>query len=146
MKKLFIFIYLSATVSMYAGNNTTTMTPIMNRAEEIVKYIEDDMNLEIVRMEYDILRTSKATTRYLSHGWTYMIVAFGDFRFKDIDVKVYRKDDGNWQEIGKDNDDSSVAIVYISPEQDAEYGIEITAYSFNEGYEVGHYGLIIAHE
>jgi len=97
MRKLYILISLFAAVSMYAGNNTTTMTQIMNRTEEIVKYIEDGMNFEIVRMEFDILRTYKTTTRYLSNGWTYMIVAFGDFRFKDIDIKVI----GRMMTIGK---------------------------------------------
>lgn len=118
----------------------------MSRAADIVRYVEDEMDMEVVRMEYDILRTTKTTTRILSSGWTYAIIAFGDYRFKDIDVKVYRNVQGSWQLVDKDNDASAIAIVSITPQYEGEYLIEIAAYSFESGYEVGHYGLIIAHE
>ena len=74
-----------------------------------------------------------------------MIVAFGDFRFRDIDIKVYRYVNGYWQLIEKDMDAESVAAVSITPSYTEEYKIEISAYSFESDYNVGHYGLIIAH-
>ena len=146
MRKCILFILLAMTCNMYSGNYTTTMSPIMSKGEEIVKYIENELNMEVVRMEYDILRTTKTTTRILSQGWTYAIVAFGDFRFRDIDIKVYRNNQGSWQLIDKDSDANAVAVVNITPPYDGEYLIEISAYSFESGYDVGHYGLIIAHE
>lgn len=148
MKRVFsLLALLSASyLSLFAGGSSTTMSPIMSRATDIVRYVEDEMNMEVVRMEYDILRTTKTTTRVLSSGWTYMIVAFGDYRFKDIDVKVYRNIQGSWQLVEKDNDASAIAVVSIKPQYEGEYLIEITVFSFEPGYEVGHYGLIIAHE
>ncbi|MBQ2519981.1 MAG: hypothetical protein II540_01690 [Paludibacteraceae bacterium] len=148
MKKLTLFFtfLMVGVICAFAGNSSTTMTPIMSRATEIVRYVEDEMDMEVVRMEYDILRTKKTTTRVLSSGWTYMIIAFGDYRFKDIDVKVYRNVQGSWQLVDKDNDSSALAIVSITPQYEGEYMIEIVAYSFESGYDVGHYGLIIAHE
>lgn len=139
---------LLVAASVMAGDYSTSMTPIMKDAEKLVTLMEDEHDLEIVRMEYDILRTSKTTTRVLSKDWTYMIVAFGDFRFKDIDVKVYRQSSktGNWILVAHDEDESDTAIVTVTPEYDQEYLIEISAYQFNSGYEVGHYGLIIAHD
>lgn len=38
------------------------------------------------------------------------------------------------------------AAVSITPEQTCDYLIEISAYSYESGYDVGHYGLIIAHD
>lgn len=146
MRKCILLILLAMSCNMFSGNYTTTMSPIMSKGEEIVRYIENELNMEVVRMEYDILRTTKTTTRILSQGWTYTIVAFGDFRFRDIDIKVYRNNQGSWQLIDKDSDASAVAAVNITPPYDGEYLIEISAYSFESGYDVGHYGLIIAHE
>ena len=146
MRKKIILILLVAASNILAGDYSTTMSPIMSKGEDLVRYIEDELKMEIVRMEYDILRNTKTTTRVLSQGWTYTIVAFGDFRFKDIDVKVYRNYQGSWELVGKDNDASEIAVVNITPSYNEEYLIEISAYSFKPGYEVGHYGLIIAHE
>lgn len=137
---------LLVAVGAMAGNSETSMVPIMRDAEKIVSVLEDQHDMEIVRMEYDILRTTKTTTRTLSKGWTYMIVAFGDFRFKDIDVKLYRRSASGWLLVDKDDDESDTAIVSVTPEYDEDYMIEISAYKFNPGYEVGHYGLVIAHE
>lgn len=147
MKRLpLLFLMVVSVVTAFAGNSSTSMSPIMSRATEIVRYVEDEMNMEVVRQEYDILRTTKTTTRILDSGWTYAIIAFGDYRFKDIDVKVYRNVQGSWQLVAKDNDASAVALVTVTPQYEGEYLIEITAYSFEPGYDVGHYGLIIAHE
>ena len=92
------------------------------------------------------MSSTKSTIRTLSSDWEYAIVAFGDYRFKDIDVKVYRKIDGYWTLIEQDTDANSMAVVTVKPTYTAEYKIEIKAYSFESGYDVGHYGLIIAHE
>ena len=146
MKKVILLVLLTITCNILAGDYSTTMAPVMSKGEDIVKYIENELNLEVVRLEYDILRTTKTTTRILSEGWTYTICAFGDFRFKDIDIKVYRNIQGDWQLINSDNDASAIALVKITPPYEGEYLIEISAYSFEPGYDVGHYGLIIAHE
>lgn len=148
MKRFLVLLVLMSamTLDVFSENSSTTMTPIISRAVDIMKYVENDMNKEIVRMEYDILRTTKTTTRVLSSGWTYLIIAFGDYRFKDIDVKVYRNEQGSWQLVDKDNDANAVAVVSVTPQYEGEYLIEISAYSFEPGYDVGHYGLIIAHE
>ncbi|GHT14024.1 hypothetical protein FACS189426_19770 [Bacteroidia bacterium] len=53
----------------------------------------------------------------------------------------------NWWNLLRKNDKSeSVAMVTVNPAFTAEYKIAITAYSFNSGYDVGYYGLIIFHE
>ncbi len=145
-KNLFVLLVCLLVSGSIWADYSTSMRPIMDKSEEIVDMIEDDLDMEIVRIEYDILSSTKTTIRTLSSDWEYGIVAFGDYRFKDIDVKVYKKVDGYWSLVEEDMDTSSIAVVNIKPSYTAEYKIEIKAYSFEEGYSVGHYGLIIAHE
>lgn len=148
MKKiLFLIVCAVACAFNSKADDGTSMTPIMQRANELVQILEDDKDQEIVRMEFDILTTTKSTYRNLSASWTYSIVAFGDYRFQDIDVKVYRKtSSGQWKEVASDDDESSIALVSVSPKTDGEYRIDITAFSFTEGYSGGHYGLIVCHD
>jgi hypothetical protein len=54
--------------------------------------------------------------------------------------------DGEWTLLKKDTDDQNVAGVEVKPSTYAEYKVVITAYKFNEGYEVGHYGLVYIHD
>lgn len=123
----------------------TSMEPILARAEPLVKRIESEGN-EIVKMEFDLVFSTKSTTRTLYNGWTYGIVAFGDYRIKDIDIAVYKQSHGEWALVEKDEESDHEASVTIKPYRDEEYKIDITVYKFNEGYTVGHYGLLIFHE
>ena len=82
-----------------------------------------------------------------SNGYT--IAVYGDSRYKDIDVYVYRSTGpgvDDWTLVKRDNDDSSVAVVSITPESTEVYKILIKAYKYNEGYDVGHYGIVISHD
>ena len=147
MKKLFL---LSAALFLFAGivfgQSETSMDPILEDAIPIINTIEEE-GLEIVRMEFDIVgETAKDSYRYLHEGYEYAIVAFGDFRVKDMDVKVFKDVAGTWVEIVKDEDIDATAIVTVSPSYTAQYKIEIECYEFESGYNVAHYGLISCHE
>jgi hypothetical protein len=121
------------------------MAPILTDAVSILEGIEE-RNFEVVRIEADLVSDSKWTLRELQHGWTYGIVAFGDFRIADIDVVVYKFVGGNWVKIQQDDSEAPRATVTISPETTGTYKIEVQVYRFAPGYSVGHYGLIIFHE
>jgi hypothetical protein len=149
MKKLIILcsllLALCFNIDAQCINGTKT-TPIHEYGAEIVQSL-DDQNLEIVRMEYDIIRTTKLTTRELSNYWTYTIAAFGDNGIKDIDIKIWTKDAlGEWVLVAQDNATTSYARVQVTPSISKEYIIEIKAHSFNTGYDVGKYGLVIWHD
>ena len=147
MKKFFLAL-CSATLmlpSTTKADDGTSMFPIIRITNELVSYIENDMNYEIVRIEFDILSSTKSSVRTLSAGYDYTICAYGDERFKDIDIKVYVKQGGEWVYVDKDEDVSSTAVVSVTPSYTREYKIDITAYQFESGYSVGHYGLIICH-
>lgn len=145
MKKIILFLVFTLHLCAYADDGTS-MQPIIEKCEAIAEYIEETLDQEIVRIEMDILFTSKQTIRTLSRGYTYQIIAFGDYRFKDIDIEVYRWNGNNWILVEKDNDESEVAMVSVSPSYEQDYKIVIKAYKFFSGYSAGHYGLIVCHE
>ena len=123
----------------------TSMEPILARAEPLIEKIEKE-NFEIVRMEFDIISTEKETYRMLYKDWEYGIVAFGDYRIKDIDVAIYEKVRGKWKLVEKDAENDDEAMVTIKPYKDGEHKIEISVYKYNKDYSVGHYGLLVIHE
>jgi hypothetical protein len=149
---LLLFILLSSTITFsqrqYArldNERGTSMEPILARAEPLIEKIEKE-DFEIVRMEFDIISTEKVTYRTLYKDWEYGIVAFGDYRIKDIDVAVYEKVRGKWKLFEKDAENDDEAMVTIKPYKDGEHKIKISVYKFNKDYAVGHYGLLVIHE
>lgn len=142
---LFLF-FLSLSINLTARNDGTTMAPILEKTKSLISYIEDEVNQEVVHAEMDILADTKTVFRSLQKGYTYQIIAYGDFRFKDIDVTVYRWNGDKWVMTEKDTENKDMAIVSIKPVTSSDYKIEVKAYKFNKGFDVGHYGLIICHE
>ena len=127
------------------ASSEISMAGIIEDADAYIELIENEYDNEIVRMEFDIIQDTKQSFRDLMEGYEYGIIAFGDWRIKDIDINVYEFVDDEWVLIESDDDVAEYAFVNISPEVTASYMIEITAYEFNEGYDVGHYGLLIFH-
>ena len=127
-------------------NIETTMKQISKEVSDYVEFIEDVYEQEIVHIEMDLLHTTKSVYRTLSSGWTYQILAFGDYRMADIDIKVYLKTGNTWELQKSDTDTEKSALVTIEPSATGEYRIDISCYRFKPGYSVGHYGLIIFHE
>lgn len=147
MKKICLLILsLLLVPTVYSQSNDITMRPILEAAGQWVNYIEGELGQEIVRMEYDIISTSKNTFRTLTDDFTYGIFAFGDYRIKDINIKLYKLVNNRWEYIQCDNSSDSAGFIYIKPETTSEYKIVISAQSFTSGHNIGHYGLIIFHE
>ena len=144
---IFTFILLTFSLDIYAQNSETTMKPMIEDASVYIDTIEAH-NYEIVRMEFDLVSASrpKETFRELHSDWTYSIWAFGDFRFEDIDITVYKDVNGKWEQVEKDNTSDNTAIVTFKPTSSGMYKIDVIAYKFKSDYTVGHYGLIIFHE
>lgn len=145
-KLFFASILAFGFTTSYAQKSEISMADILEKADTYVEMIEMEYEQEIVRMEFDILRDSKETFRYLTDSYEYGIFAFGDYRIKDVDIIVYAFDGTQWVEVQKDEEENEFALLAISPENTQQYKIEVKAYSFNEGHDVGHYGLIIFHE
>lgn len=122
-----------------------SMKAILSDAGKYSQNIEMEMGQEIVRMEFDILLTTKESYRTLVDKYEYGIYAFGDYRISDIDIKVYKWVNNQWNLIAKDDATTANALVTIKPSYTGEYKIVISAYKFEPGYELGHYGLIVFH-
>jgi len=144
MFALFTFGILNSQIAI-AQTRSMGSGGILGRLQNIIDYAED-RDMEVVRVEADIIRTTKETTRTLDPSFTYTIVAVGSNRIKDIDIEVYKKVNSEWVLIKKDDDVENIAVVNISPSSYAEYKIIVKVYKFNSGYDVGHYGLVIYHD
>lgn len=141
----FLIIMLFSSM-LFAQNVDISMGEFIEEISEYVQVIETDYGQEVVRTEFDIIRTSKETYRILTDDYEYGVFVIGDDRIKDIDVKVYKKVEGDWTLIGQDEEEDAQALVTIEPSTTTQYKIEISAYEFHEGYEVGFYSLIVYHE
>ena len=98
MKKFLLLavIFVLAASSAHAYREDVSMVPILQKSLGIIDLIENDYENEIVRIEFDIVSTSKESYRVLTSDYTYTIVAFGDDRIKDIDVALYKWDGTDW--------------------------------------------------
>lgn len=149
IKYLLVAFSLVLFSSNAIADDGSSMLPILSKTQSIIELLENDHDEEVVHVEMDILRDEKSVIRSLYEGNSYTIAVFGDSRYKDIDVYVYRSTGpgvDDWTLVKRDNDDSSVAVVSITPESTEVYKILIKAYKYNEGYDVGHYGIVISHD
>jgi hypothetical protein len=131
--------------SAQAQSDDISMASIIADAERYVQVVEHEYGQQIVRMELDLISSTKEAFRTLSGGLEYGIAAFGDQNIKDIDLKIYKFVNDQWVLIEKDNKREKFAMVTVRPEVTAQYMIEISAYEFAENKHVGHYGLMIFH-
>jgi len=128
------------------NKNGTSMMPIMGDALPVIEYIEDSLQVEIVRIEYDLLFTTKNSYRVLYKGWKYGIFAIGDYRIKRLSISVYKKENDEWKFISSSSTDKYTALSIIDQkDKNEEYAFQVKAEEFEEGYKAGHYALIIYH-
>jgi hypothetical protein len=156
--KLFGFIFIAMLIlaparifaqdvdySAFDNEEGTSMKPIFAEAAPIIEELEN-REMEIVRAEFDLVFDEAVSQRQMFKDWEYGVVAFGDYRVKDIDVYVYKDVDGEWVLVKKDDDASSRAVVIIDPSYDGLYLVKIKVHEFTAGYTAAHYGLLIFHE
>lgn len=127
--------------------NGTKSLPIHKVGGELVAQLDDE-GFEIVRIEYDLIFTSKDTYRYLHSDWEYVIFAFADEGVKDLDLSVYRYDEASkkWIEVATDSEADNTPYVSVQPSQTEQYKVTITVHEFHEGYTAARYGLLIFHD
>jgi hypothetical protein len=146
MKSLVLTLCLcSWSVLAFAQNRSMGSDGILGRLQTVIDAAEE-RDMEVVRIEADIIRTTKESIRTLDPSYTYTIIAVGSERIADLDIEVYKMIDGDWTLVKKDTDDQNVAGVEIKPSAYAEYKVVIKAYKFVEGQDVGHYGLAYIHD
>lgn len=144
MKKILTIIGLFAFVQT-ASSQSMGSQGILGKLRSIIDFAED-AGKEVVRVEADLIRTTKECTRRLDPSFTYTVTAVGSNRIEDLDIEVYKKVQGSWTLVERDNDNSNIAIVTINPDVYEDYKVIVKAYKFLSNYEVGHYGLVFVHD
>jgi len=140
-----IILFFFAVSYSFGQNHSMGSEGILGKLQAVIDEAEK-RDMEVVRIEADIIRTTKETIRMLAPSFSYSIVAVACNRIEDIDIEVYENVNYEWVLINKDDDTEDVAAVAIQPSTYAEYKIVVKAYKFYTGYDVGHYGLAIIHE
>lgn len=141
-----IGVFLSFNVLAQCINGVKSY-PIYKMGAKLVEKFDDE-GAEIVRIEYDLVFSSKETFRNLSSDWEYFIIGFADSGVKDLDVKVYAYDDllEKWTLIAEDKSTEAYATVSVKPNVSAMYKVEVIVYEFHEGYSAARYGLMFVHD
>jgi len=125
----------------------TSMMPIINTLNDVVKAIEES-DVEIVHIEFDLVfnDSSKEIYRNLTKDYSYGFLAYGDYRIAKIGIELYQETDTGWAYIktGELNE-GTVTLLYDVTET-GRYKIVLRALQMNEGYNVGHYGLVVLHD
>ena len=128
------------------NENGTSMMPIINTLNDVVKAIEES-EVEIVHIEFDLVfnDSSKEIYRNLTKDYSYGFLAYGDYRIAKIGIELYKETGTGWDYIkAGELSDGTMTLLYDVKET-ARYKIVLRALQMNEGYNVGHYGLIVLH-
>jgi len=156
MKQLCAFLatlfFLSLSTYAQSGSeldneNGTSMKPIINTLTDVVTAIEKN-DVEIVHVEFDLVfeDNSKEIYRNLTKDYSYGFLAYGDYRIAKIGIELYKESDTGWDYIkAGELSEGTVTLLYDVTETD-RYKIVLRALQMNEGYNVGHYGLVVLHD
>ena len=123
----------------------TSMLPIIGDAISAVRYLEDSLKVEVVRIEYDIIKDKKASYRKLYSGLTYGIVAVGDYRVKRIKLDAYKKVNGKWSIFDSNERNSYLSLLTVKPTKTEEYAFDVSVLEFAKGYTAAHFAVIYYH-
>ena len=156
MKQLsFIFISLffvscsafAQTGSELDNENGTSMMPIINTLNDVVKAIEEN-DVEIVHIEFDLVFSdnSKEIYRNLTKDYTYGFLAYGDYRIAKIGIELYKETGKGWDYIQTGELSEGTMTLLYDVKETARYKLVLRALQMNEDYNVGHYGLIVLHD
>jgi hypothetical protein len=140
--KLAILLILGALTYQIAAAQTSSMGSrgIVGKLVTVIDQAEE-RGLEVVRIEADVIRTTKETVRTLDPSFTHTIAAVAGERIKDIGIEIYREVNNEWILVEQE-DDMTAAVVAISPTSMTEYKIVVRARQFAPGFNAGHFGLI----
>lgn len=129
----------------------TSIQRIMLEASKEVMDAENNLNLEIVHLQFDLITGNdyKWTYRTLYPGNEYVIYSAGEtFMIRDLDMKVMwqHPETGDWTTVHEDQRENYSAMVFAKPQgQPLRYAIGVKVASYQEGFKGGHYYIMVAH-
>jgi len=133
-----------------AYNEITSIQRIMLQASEYVMVAENELELEIVHLQFDIIIGNdwKYVYRTLSKGWTYIAYAEGETEMvRDMDLRLMKQDPvtGEWTEISIDTSEDFGGVCAVTVTETAQYAIGMKVAAYESGFTGCHYFLFLAH-
>ncbi len=121
--------------------------PIYQRGAKLVEKFDEE-GAEIVRIEYDLIFTTKESLRTLNSDWEYVLIGFADDGVKKLSMALYEYDKllDKWQFLSEDAEREDYTMIIHKPKATTSYKIEIKVAQFEPGYNAARYGLMIVHE
>ncbi|PLX06252.1 MAG: hypothetical protein C0596_17410 [Marinilabiliales bacterium] len=107
------------------------------------------MGMEIVRIEYDLIFSTKDSYRELYEDWEYLFVGFVDGGVKDFCLTLYEFDALNqmWFPVAySEPAENGLTTMIYQPVETKNYKVEVKVKEFYEGFTAARYGLIYVHE
>lgn len=156
MKKIWILLVgIFFSISLYSQNEAmgeiTSIQRILLQASESVLQAENDLQQEIVHMQFDLITGNeyKWSYRIMYPGWVYTIYAEGERAMvidTDLKILVQAEDTGKWYDVTEDERTEFGAIVQIQPPKVLRYAVGVKAAKYKEGWNGGHYFFMIMHD
>lgn len=142
MKKIALLLLTVSLSFLSISQNSKTVVPIIAQGAEYIKLIEEKYKQQIVNIEFDAVLDKKFIYRELYANVIYGIIVYGDNNVKDVNLSISGIVNDDWQEIVKDDQTESIAMIYFTPNADGLYRFEISAQLFDKN-TFGYYGVII---
>jgi hypothetical protein len=142
-----LFIIISFSLSSQCINGVKSY-PLYSDGAEYVKYL-DSVGMEIVRIEYDLIFSTKESFRDLYADWEYLFVGFVDAGVKDFNLILNEYDAENdlWFPVAySDEAENGLTTMIYQPIETKMYKIVISIEELYEDYSAARYGLIYVHD
>jgi len=135
------------TKSELDNENGTSMMPIISSLTDVVTAMEES-DVEVVHIEFDLVfdDSPKEVFRYLSQDYTYGFLAYGDYRIAKLGLDLYKETETGWEFIQTGELTEGTMTLMHTVKEGGFYKLVISATEMYEGYNVGHYGLVVIHD
>jgi hypothetical protein len=124
------------------------MQDIMETAGKKVIELEDQKNMEVVNITFDLLvnQGKKSVWRYLDPSFDYDVFVLGDRRINKLKLTVYKKDNQSGDWILVDEYSADKPQLRLDPQDFEQYEFTVTVDEFKTGEATGHFALILYHQ
>lgn len=151
MKKIFVIIVVVLFQAANINAQDESYLSFLKTAKIISESFEDELDLEIVRLEFDNLSTtvrSKEVLRNMSDSYDYYVLAAPvDDAISKLSFRI-NDEEGNFvanSEEYTEEDGITTYLALVQPDKWQQFTITMNADAFKSGELTGTYMLIIAH-
>ncbi len=126
-----------------AGSSPVPVSSVVGNLAQVLDSLEESGAQHLYSHIAAVSRGGSYSTTYvLEARETFVICAVGDGdRVQDVDVTV---EDENGNVVGKDDDESNLGVVKVTPKWTGRFTIRVTAASLRSGVSDAFHGVVIA--